>query len=99
LNYGIITLLPKLKDASKIQQFRPIFLLNCLYKLFIKVLTLRLDPVASRIIHPYQAAFIGGRNIIENILALHEVLYETKRRKELGVILKLDFENVYDKVH
>jgi hypothetical protein len=43
LNYGIITFLPKLKDASKIQQFRPICLLNCLYKLFIKVLTLRLD--------------------------------------------------------
>jgi hypothetical protein len=55
--------------------------------------------VASRIIHPYQTAFIGGRNIIENIFALHEVVYETKRRHEVGVILKLDFEKAYDKVH
>ena len=32
LNYGIITLLPKVMDAEKIQQYRPICLLNCLYK-------------------------------------------------------------------
>ena len=32
LNYGVITLLPKVQDAVKIQQFRPICLLNCLYK-------------------------------------------------------------------
>jgi len=32
LNYGVITLLPKVVDAEKIQQFRPICLLNCLYK-------------------------------------------------------------------
>jgi hypothetical protein len=32
MNYGIITLLPKVKDANMIQYFRPICLLNCLYK-------------------------------------------------------------------
>ena len=39
LNYGIITLLPKVQDAEKIQQFRPICLLNCLYKWITKVLS------------------------------------------------------------
>jgi len=42
LNYGIITLLPKIKEANKIQQYRPICLLNCLYKLITKTLTIRL---------------------------------------------------------
>lgn len=32
------------------------------------------------------------------IMALHEVLHETKRRKQVGVVLKLDFEKAYDKV-
>jgi hypothetical protein len=32
INYVIITLLPKVKDVSRIQQYRPICLLNCLYK-------------------------------------------------------------------
>jgi len=37
LNYGIITILPKVADAEKIQQFRPICLLNYLYKWITKV--------------------------------------------------------------
>jgi hypothetical protein len=32
LNYGVITLIPKVKEAEKIQEFRPICLLNCIYK-------------------------------------------------------------------
>jgi hypothetical protein len=51
LNYGIITLLPKIKEASKIQQFRPICLLNCLYKLITKTLTLWLESIAAKLIH------------------------------------------------
>lgn len=45
INYGIITLLPKISDAIKIQQFRPICLLNCLYKLVTKTLTIRLEKL------------------------------------------------------
>jgi hypothetical protein len=48
INYGIITLLPKVKDANMIQQFRPIYLLNCVYKLFTKCFTIRLESVAGR---------------------------------------------------
>jgi hypothetical protein len=84
VNYDIITLLPKVKDANRIQQFRPICLLNYLYKWFTKVLTLRLESMAGRIIHKYQTAFIQGRNIMNGVMTLHEILHETKRRREVG---------------
>jgi hypothetical protein len=58
-----------------------------------------LKPVAKRIIHKVQSAFIVGRNIMSNILALHEILHETKRRGKIGIVLKLDFEKAYNKVH
>lgn len=90
LNYGIITLLPKVKVANKIQQYRPICLLNCLYKLITKTLTIRLESVADKIIHGNQTTFMKGRNIMTGILCLHEILHE---------ILKLDFEKAYDKVN
>lgn len=99
INYGIITLLPKTKEASMIQQFRPICLLNCLYKWFTKCLTLRVEPVVGRIIHRSQTAFLKGRNIMNSILALHEILHETKCKKQIGVVLKLDSEKAYDKVY
>jgi hypothetical protein len=47
LNYGVITLLPKVKEVEKMQQFRPICLLNCLHKWFTKCLTTRLEHVAD----------------------------------------------------
>lgn len=98
INYGIITLLPKITDASKIQQFRLICLLNCLYKLVTKTLTLRLEKVAGKLIHQTQTAFMKGRNIMNGVMILHEILHETKRKNQMGIILKLDFEKAYDKV-
>jgi hypothetical protein len=95
INYGIITPLPKIKEDVKIQQYIPICLLNCIYKWFTKVLTIRLEPIMDKIIHKSQTAFIKWRNIMSSTLALHE----TKRKREFGVILKLDFEKAYDKVH
>jgi hypothetical protein len=46
INYGIITLLSKIKEATKIQQYRHICLLNGLYKLITKVLASRIAPYA-----------------------------------------------------
>ena len=71
INYGIITLLPKVQDAEKIQQYRPICLLNCLYKWITKVLTLRLEPIVEKLILINQSAFMKGRDIMNGIMALH----------------------------
>src|SRR4051794_38058650 len=43
LNFGIITLIPKVKDARQIQNFRPICLLNVSFKIITKVLINRLS--------------------------------------------------------
>jgi hypothetical protein len=52
LNYGLISLIPKLKEANNIKKYRPIYLLGVDYKWFTKVLTQRLievdDFVVSR---------------------------------------------------
>jgi hypothetical protein len=98
INYGIITLLPKVKSAERIQQFMLICLLNCIYKWVTKCLTIRLESVAGRIIHISQTTFLKGSNIMNSILALHEILHETKKNRKTGVLLKLDFEKAYDKV-
>jgi hypothetical protein len=38
LNFGIITLLPKEQETSKIQQYRPICMFNVSFQIFTKVL-------------------------------------------------------------
>jgi hypothetical protein len=44
-------------------------------------------------------AFLPGRYILEGVVVLHETIHELKRKKQKGIILKLDFEKAYDKVN
>jgi hypothetical protein len=46
LNFGVITLIPKKKSPTQIQQYRPICLLNVSFKIFTKVATSRILDVA-----------------------------------------------------
>ncbi|WVZ51089.1 hypothetical protein U9M48_002268, partial [Paspalum notatum var. saurae] len=98
LNFSNIILIPKTGDANKIQQYRPICLLNVSFKIFTKVATNRIVRVAHNIIRPSQTAFLPGRNIMEGAVVLHETLHELHKKKLNGVIFKIDFEKAYDKV-
>jgi hypothetical protein len=98
LNFDPIILLLKCAEALKIQQYRPICLLNVSFKIFTKVLTNRLTSVAHRVIHPTQTTFLPGRNNMEGVIVLHETIHELHWKKHNGVIFKIVFEKAYDKV-
>ena len=97
LNFGTVILLHKCKEAIKIQQYKPIYLLNVSFKTFTKVAMNRISMVAQKVISPMQTAFLPGRNIMERIVVLHETIHELHRKKKNGVIFKFDFEKAYDK--
>jgi hypothetical protein len=99
LNFGIITLITKEKEVRRIQQYRPICMLNVSFKIFTKVMAHRLTSIACRITKPSRSAFLPGRYILEGVVVLHETIHELKRKKQSGLILKLDFERAYDKVN
>jgi hypothetical protein len=99
LNFGVITLIPKEKEVRRIQQYRPICMLNVSFKIFTKVMANRLESIACRITKSSQSAFLPGRYILEGVVVLHETLHELKRNRRNGLILKLDFEKAYDKVN
>jgi hypothetical protein len=52
LNFGTIILLPKSRDMTRIQQYRPICLLNVSFKIFTKVATNRIFQIAQKVISP-----------------------------------------------
>jgi hypothetical protein len=63
LNFGILSLIPKVPGADNIKQFRPIALINVIFKLVSKAFAVRLSPVAHRTISQAQTTFIKGRFI------------------------------------
>jgi hypothetical protein len=98
LNFGEIILLPKVMEAERIQQYRPICLLNVSFKIFTKTATLRLNSVVDHVVRLSQTAFMQGRNILDGVVTLHETVHELHRKKLNAVILKIDFKKAYDKV-
>src|SRR5438132_7492667 len=76
LNFGMITLLPKKEDASRIQEYRPICLLNVSFNFFTEVATNRIISIAQKIVSPTQTTFLPGRNIMEGVDIVHETLHE-----------------------
>lgn len=101
LNRTQITIIPKVKNPEKLDQFRPISLCNYAYKIISKVLATRLKPWLGNIVEEEQSAFVGGRQIQDNILIVQEVLHQLrvrKRKENFQAILKLDMKKTYDRV-
>jgi hypothetical protein len=98
LNFGILSLLPKVTGADSIKLFRPIALINVVSKFISKAFAIRLALIAHRTISLAQTTFIKGRCLLDGALALHEIIDELKSANHKAVILKLDFEKAYDRV-
>jgi hypothetical protein len=82
-----------------LSQYRPISLLGSLYKLLAKVLVKRLSKVMNSIILVSQSAFLKGRQLVDGVLIVNEVVDLAKRAKRECLIFKVDFEKAYDSVY
>jgi hypothetical protein len=98
-NFAMLTLIPKVDNADEMKSFRPISLLNCSYKIFSKVVTIRLEKVSQRLVAKEQSVFIRGRYILGSVVIVHEIVHSIHKSKEPGVILKLDYEKAYNRVN
>jgi hypothetical protein len=87
------------QGAEEIRQYRPIALINVIFKLISKAFATRLSPIAHRTVALTQTAFIKGRFIHDGALALHEIIHELKAKNLPAILLKLDFEKAYDRVN
>ena len=81
------------------KDYRPISLVGSLYKLIAKVLTNRLKKVMHSLINEAQNAFVKGRQIMDVSLLANEVIDTMLKRKERGVMCKLDIEKAYDQIN
>nr|GEV35036.1 RNA-directed DNA polymerase, eukaryota, reverse transcriptase zinc-binding domain protein [Tanacetum cinerariifolium] len=85
-----------LEDPTNINEYRPISLIGCRYKVIAKVLANRLQQVVHSVVSEVQTAYLKGRQIIDGPLMMNEIISWASKKKECLFLFKVDFEKAFD---
>lgn len=97
LNATNLVLIPKILNAARMTNFRPISCLNSIYKVISKLLADRLKQILQLVISHSQSAFLPGR-LFSAWLATEIVHGYNKRNVEKSAMLKVDLRKTFDSV-
>ena len=67
---GLMVCIPKHAHPSKVDDYRPLTLINTDHKIMTKVIAERLKPILSTLIHPNQYCGIGGNSVFDAVAAI-----------------------------
>ena len=97
----MIALIPKGENQEYFNDYKLINLDNVTYETLSKVLVSKMQPILNSIVHPFQNAFIKGRNIANNFLLVIKIVHfmqKCKGKKTFWSSLKVDIKKAYDTI-
>ena len=95
-NSTFIALIPKTDNPGSFDDFRPISLYNCIYKIIAKIIANHLRPIISTHISSEQFSLLQYQQIHEVVGIAQEVLHSIQTKKLKGMILKVDLSKAFD---
>ena len=96
---GIITCIPKGdKLRNKLKNWRPITLLNSIYKFYSGIWANRIKKNLPKLIGNSQTGFVQNRFIGENNRLTLDILKESEHAKLSGLLILVDFEKAFDSI-
>lgn len=94
---GIIICIPKEnKPKQFLKNWRPLTLLDLVYKIASGSIANRIKSVINKLISKDQTGFIKGRYIGENIRLIYDLMNYTEQNNIQGLLLLIDFEKAFD---
>lgn len=97
-NASFVALIPKKESPCKLDDYRPISLVGCIYKILVKFLAWRMSKVIKSIISENQPTFMKGRNLLDGVMVINELCDCARKSRQKGILSKVDFEKAYDSV-
>ena len=89
--------IPKENKCKKfLKNWRPITLLNAIYKIASGSIANRIKQVLNKLISADRTGFIEGRFVGENTCLVYDMLHYTEEQNIPGLLLLIDFEKAFD---
>ena len=95
---SILTLIHKKGDKFRLQNYRPICLTNCDYRILASTLANRLHQILHIMISTDQSGYVKGRFIGHNIRIVEDIIYYANITNNDSIIAMLDFEKAFDSI-
>lgn len=96
---GIITCIPKGdKSRDEIKNWRPISLLNVVYKIGSGCIAQRMKTVLPKLIDEDQTGFMQNRYIGDNLRLIYDLIDYVNKQNIPGMLLNIDFEKAFDSI-
>ena len=86
------------KPANEIKSWRPLTLLNSIFKIASGILAQRMKKIIPKITHKHQYGFVDGKNASDMIELLKRIMEEENTEGTNTVLLALDFKGAFDTV-
>ena len=97
LHVSQITCIPKEnKPKQFLKNWRPLTLLDTVYKIASGAIANRIKSVIDKLIDKDQTGFIKGRYIGENTRLVYDLMKHTEQKNIPGLLLLIDFEKAFD---
>jgi hypothetical protein len=95
--FGTITCIPKNGRPKQFKKkWKPINLLNVVYKLNSGSIANRLKTVLDILVSKDQTGFVKNRYIVENTRLLYDIMKFTAHNNMPGLVMMIDFEKAFD---
>ncbi|XP_057425948.1 uncharacterized protein LOC130719340 [Lotus japonicus] len=101
INETLVVLTPKVPNPESLNQYRPISCVNFSYKIITRIIVTRMKPFMEELITPHQSAFVGGRQIQDNLIIVQEAFHKLKRAgpcSRENAAIKLDLNKAFDRI-
>uniref|UniRef100_A0A671TR16 Reverse transcriptase domain-containing protein n=1 Tax=Sparus aurata TaxID=8175 RepID=A0A671TR16_SPAAU len=97
MSTGLVSILYKKGNRDKLENYRPITMLNTDYKILARVLAKRIKRVIGTVVENTQAYSIPGRDIADITSSIRDTIHHMKERKG-GIVMSLDLNKAFDRV-
>jgi len=95
---GLMVCIPKHAHPSKVDDYRPLTLMNTDYKILTRIIVKRLKPILSTLLHLHQYTGIGGNSVFDAVAAIRDVIAYAKVTRKPMCMVSIDFNAAFDKI-